>query len=80
MEFTETGISEPWTLRYEETIYVIAGHTDIEIIVEGKFAKNIAGDPGDLLVLPEGTTVRYGGTEGTRLLLSITPVDWRDHL
>jgi ethanolamine utilization protein EutQ (cupin superfamily) len=80
MEFTETGISEPWTLRYEETIYVIVGHIDIEIIIEGRAPTNIAGDPGDLLVLPEGTTVRYGGTEGTRLLLSITPVDWRDHL
>ena len=78
MKFDETGTSEPWTLRYEETIYVISGQTEIDIITSGSNRETIVGSPGDLLVLPEGTTVCYRGTKDTYLLLSITPVNWRD--
>lgn len=73
MVFHEDGYSDPWTLRYEETIYVVEGQVRLR---EGE--KLTVGDPGDLLVLPQGVTVEYGGSVGTRLLLSITPVNWRD--
>ncbi|NJC69886.1 hypothetical protein HC031_09160 [Planosporangium thailandense] len=81
MEFTETGASDPWTLRYEETIYVVAGRLELDIIedgVTGVTGATVVGDVGELLVLPEGTTVRYRADKGTRLVLSITPVNWRD--
>ena len=40
----------------------------------------LVATPGELVVLRKGATVQYGGLTGTRLLLSIAPVDWRSHL
>ncbi|MEU1595146.1 hypothetical protein ABZ468_20280 [Streptomyces sp. NPDC005708] len=77
MEFTETGASDPWTLRYEETIYVIAGHLELQVLGTDP-ELTVVGQVGDLLVLPEGTSVRYCAEKGTRLLLSITPANWRN--
>jgi ethanolamine utilization protein EutQ (cupin superfamily) len=77
MTFHETGLSDPWTVQYEETIYVIEGQARL-VIVDGENEETLLGDPDELLVLPKGTTVRYGALPGTRLLLSIAPVNWRD--
>ena len=80
MRFPEPGHSEPWTVRYEETIYVIEGRAELTVIgVDGQEHPLVA-DAGELIVLPRDTTVRYGATQGTRLLLSIAPVRWRDAL
>ena len=77
MTFDQTGHSDPWTLQYEESIYVLEGRVELLLVDEyGQHA--LLGDPGELLVLPKGTTVRYGASIGTRLLLSISPVNWRE--
>lgn len=76
MTFHGTEFSDPWTVQYEETIYVIEGQARL-VIIEGENEESLIGDRDELLVLPKGTTVRYGAVPGTRLLLSITPVNWR---
>ncbi len=75
MSFDRTGESDPWTLNYEESIYVVRGQA---WLVEMKnFGENrVTAEPGELLVLHAGATVRYGGTHDTLLLLSIAPVNW----
>jgi ethanolamine utilization protein EutQ (cupin superfamily) len=77
MTFQEAGFSEPWTVQYEETIYVIEGQARL-VIIDSETEDTLIGDPDELLVLPKGTTVQYGALPGTRLLLSIAPVNWRE--
>jgi ethanolamine utilization protein EutQ (cupin superfamily) len=79
MAFEQDGYSDPWTVQYEETIYVITG--EARLIVHGDDGKRVlTAAPDQLLVLPKDSTVQYGGSVGTRLLLSISPVDWRARL
>ncbi|MFE9445306.1 thioesterase family protein [Streptomyces sp. NPDC006602] len=77
MTFDEPGHSDPWTLQYEETVYVLDGRAQF-LVVEDGVDVPLTGEAGELIVLPRGTTVRYGAVPGTRLLLSITPVNWRN--
>lgn len=73
MVFHDESYSLPWMLQYEETIYVAEGQLRIR---EGE--KVTIAEPGELVVLPKGVTVEYGGAVGTRVVLSITPVNWRE--
>ena len=75
MVFKDDSYSLPWRLQYEETIYVIEGQLRIR---EGQ--KVTVADAGELLVLPKGVTVEYGGVVGTRVVLSITPANWREEV
>jgi len=77
MVFNSDQPGEPWTLHYEETIYVIEGQLRL-VVLEGTGERILTGDAGELVVLPKGSTVRYGASTGTRLLLSISPVNWRE--
>jgi ethanolamine utilization protein EutQ (cupin superfamily) len=72
MVFGTTGESDPWTLSYEESIYVIEGSA--WVVELGEQERTVRAEAGRLLVIDKGTTVRYGGEAGTRLLLSIAPV------
>lgn len=76
MVFQDSGHADPWTLQYEETAYVIEGRVHFIVENDGR-EEDLRADAGELVVLPKGTTVRYGATIGTLLLLSISPVDWR---
>jgi Asp/Glu/hydantoin racemase/quercetin dioxygenase-like cupin family protein len=75
MTFPDGGHADPWTLQYEESIYVISGEASLLVDDEGGETDLRAG-AGELIALPKGVTVRYGGEPGTRLLLSIAPVNW----
>ena len=77
MTFDGDGYSDPWTVEYEETVYVIDGEARLRLVTPDGEAEVVAG-PDALIVLPQDTTVRYGARVGTRLLLSISPVNWRD--
>lgn len=77
MVYDQEGRSDPWTLVYEETIFVIEGRVSLRI-VEDDAERQLEAGPGELVVLPKGTTVCYGAEIGTRTLLSISPVNWRD--
>lgn len=76
MVFHSDEHSDPWTVEYEETVFVIEGEARFIVLAGGEVQQLVAA-PNELLVLPKGTTVRYGATVGTRLLLSISPVNWR---
>jgi Asp/Glu/hydantoin racemase len=76
LEFPDGGNADPWTLHYEETAYVAAGEASIIVVTEDGESE-LRAEPGELIALAVGTTVRYGGTPGTRLILSIAPADWR---
>jgi allantoin racemase len=74
MAFPDGGHTALSTPRYEESIYVIAG--EASLIVAGDDGETeIRAKEGELIGLPKGATVRYGGTPGTRLLLSVAPVN-----
>ncbi len=75
VEFPEGGHADPWTLHYEESIYVVAGRASL-IAVDDEGETEVRAHEGELIALPKGVTVRYGGDPGTRLLLSIAPVNW----
>lgn len=77
MEFHSNGHSDPWTVQYEETIFVIEGRARL-LVHEAGGVREVAANAGSLIVLPRGTTVQYGALIGSRLLLSISPVNWRD--
>ncbi|WP_405956839.1 aspartate/glutamate racemase family protein [Streptomyces phaeochromogenes] len=75
MTFPDGGYTDRWTLQYEESIYVISGEASL-LVVGDEGETDVRADAGELIALPEGVTVRYGGEPGTRLLLSIAPVNW----
>lgn len=75
MTFDVTGESDPWTLAYEESIYVVEGEAWF-VELDGGSERTVRAAPGELVVIRTGSTVRYGGHQGTRLLLSIAPVNW----
>lgn len=79
MVFHSEEPSDPWTLHYEETIFVIEGQARL-IVVEDGVERRVDGDPGDLIVVTRGASIRYAASRGTRLLLSISPVNWRTDL
>lgn len=76
MVFDTTGESDPWTLLYEESIYVIDGDAWL-VDIDAEQQRTTRLTPGGLAVITRGSTVRYGGAADTRLLLSIAPVNWQ---
>jgi ethanolamine utilization protein EutQ (cupin superfamily) len=76
MTFDRDGRTEPWTLRYEEVIFVVSGELTLTVIEDGA-ESIVTGHESDVLTLHKGATVRYGGTKGTRLFVSLYPVNWR---
>src|SRR5207249_4942728 len=76
MVFHSDEPSDPWTVQYEESVYVAAGEARV-LVVEGDNQRAVTAGTGDFVVLPKGSTVRYGAAVGTRLVLSIAPVNWR---
>jgi hypothetical protein len=77
MDFDTTGEAAPWTLAYEESVYVVRGETwVVELDADGCEVGTEHATAGELIAIRKGTTVRYGGEADTRLLLSIAPVNW----
>lgn len=79
LTFPSGGHCEPWHLHYEETAYVVEGKASITVVGDDGETE-VRGLVGELIAIPRGSTVRYGGTPGTRLLLSMSPITWRDRL
>ena len=77
MTFDQEGHSDPWTVQYEETLYVVSGRARLVVIHDDGNKTDLDAGRGELIALPKGTTVQYGAEIGTELLLSISPVNWR---
>lgn len=68
------GRSVAWTVRYDELI----------VCIEGEFRLRSGGNvhtlvPGDVLWIPNGTSLRYEGSE-CLVFIAIAPVDWRSRV
>lgn len=60
-----------WTLRYDEVFYVIEG----ELVIESSGTVT-RGGPGEVLLIPAGTTVTYRSGPGTKAFFVLHPRDW----
>lgn len=65
-------LGEPYTVKYDEVVYVIEG--TFRFFIDGVARECLAGD---VIWLPEGTTLQYDGDEA-KVLFVIAPVDWRE--
>ena len=71
--FDVAGRTEPWKLPYEEVLYVLTG------VVRLGFADGeIEARPGDVVTIPRGSEVTYGGDAGTSAFFALTPSDWAE--
>lgn len=73
--FPDGGRSEPWTLPYEEVLYVIEGTLTLHVGDEA-----VVAETDELVTLENGATVVYEGTPGTRVLFSLVPADWLEKM
>ena len=60
-----------WTLNYDEIDYVIEGHLDI--IVDGR---TISADPGELILIPKGSSIKFSVPNYSRFIYITYPADW----
>ncbi len=63
----------PWTLNYDELDYVLEGRLDI--LCNG--TKTTAG-PGELLLIPKGSSIQFSAPDRARFLYVTYPADWQD--
>lgn len=71
VRFPDGGRSEPWTLPYEETFYVIEG--ELSLHVDGQ---TVVVPAGEVVTLEKGCTVEYEGTVGTVAFFCLVPANW----
>jgi len=62
----------PWTVRYDEVIYVVDG----ELIIDHDGTSTVAG-PGDVVFLREWTPIAYRTESQTTFFWALYPADWR---
>lgn len=67
--------SFPWKLTYDECVYVIEGHMEVEFAGE-----TIAARAGEVAFIPSGSDVRYSFPDRCLLFYAAYPVDWQELL
>ena len=70
MEMEETTF--PWTLAYDEIDYVLSGRLTIYC---GE--QSVTAQPGEILLIPRGSEIRFSAGEKTRFLYVTYPADWQ---
>jgi ethanolamine utilization protein EutQ (cupin superfamily) len=71
MRYAEDAEFGPWTLKYDEVLFVQSG--ELEVVQEGK--STVAGE-GEAILIPNGATVVYKGRKGTVGFFVLWPRDW----
>src|SRR5438094_3568103 len=71
MKYEEDADFGPWTLKYDEVLFVHEG--ELEVIQNGQ--STIAGK-GQAILIANGTTVTYRGRKGTVGFYVLWPFDW----
>lgn len=71
MEMKETTFT--WTLNYDEVGYVIEGH--LNILIDGR---TIEVGPGEVYLVPKGSTIEFSVPDYARYLYVTYPADWAD--
>lgn len=60
-----------WTLNYDEIDYVIEG--SLSIIINGK---TVTAGPGELILIPKGSTIKFSVPDYARFIYVTYPADW----
>lgn len=68
-----TNCSFPWTVRYDEVVYVLSG--EIQIISD---RKTLTGREGDTFFLTKDTPLTYHSDTAAAVFYSLFPVNWSD--
>lgn len=71
MEMEQTTF--PWNLQYDEIDYVISGR----LTVLWKDHTVTAG-PGEVILIPKGSSIRFSVEDHTRFLYVTYPADWQN--
>ncbi len=67
------GVTIDWTVTYDEVLFIHSGRLTVEL--DGKRQDCV---PGDIVWLPEGTSLRYIAEERAEYFYAIHPVDWAE--
>jgi len=65
------GVTIDWTVTYDEVLFIHAGRLTVEF--DGT---RHDCEPGDIVWLPEGTSLRYIAEERAVYFYALHPVDW----
>lgn len=60
-----------WTLNYDEIDYIIEG--TLSIIKNGK---KVTAGPGEIILIPRGSSIQFQAKEQARFLYITYPADW----
>jgi len=71
MRYSEEAEFGPWTLEYDEVLFVQSGR--LEVVEDGK--STLAG-VGEAILIPKGATVTYKGEKGTVGFFVLWPFNW----
>ena len=70
MEMRETAF--PWHLDYDEIDYVIEGSLTVEF-----GTRAVTAGPGQVILIPKGSSIRFSVPEFARFLTVTYPADWQ---
>ena len=70
MEMRETAF--PWHLDYDEIDYVIGGSLTVEF-----GTRAVTAGPGQVILIPKGSSIRFSVPEFARFLYVTYPADWQ---
>lgn len=70
MEMRETAF--PWHLDYDEIDYVIEGSLTVEF-----GTRAVTAGPGQVILIPKGSSIRFSVPEFARFLYVTYPADWQ---
>ncbi|MGG5343809.1 AraC family ligand binding domain-containing protein [Enterococcus sp. AZ192] len=61
-----------WLLEYDEVDYIIEGQLDVRI--DGR---TVSAGPGEILLIPKGSTIQFSVTGKARFVYVTYPADWQ---
>ena len=70
MEMEQTTF--PWHLEYDEIDYVISGRLTIQF-----GDRSVTAGPGEVILIPKGSSIRFSVPEKARFLYVTYPADWQ---
>ena len=71
MEMEHTSF--PWTLQYDEIDYVISGELTVHCC-----GRSVTAGPGELILIPKGSSIQFSAPEKARFLYVTYPADWQN--
>jgi ethanolamine utilization protein EutQ (cupin superfamily) len=77
LSFDESGSIGRFTINYEEVIYVVSGRLTLTVYNGDKDAPStVRAAEGDVVTIGAGSEIDYTGTQGTKLFVVFSPLNW----